>query len=92
MDSDVVVVIVSVGVGLALSFLPFLLVIVAVLLPPRLLKKRIASWTEGKTNQQVWDALEVGATRGGFQLRPATYLHEDELTTHQFPEQAVQLD
>jgi len=71
--------------AIVLTFLivPLLVIVPIVgfgLLPPVLLRKRIEGWTKDRTPWEVWEGLEKGATRGGFQIRPASYLHEEDLS------------
>jgi hypothetical protein len=67
----------------------FLFMALVLFLPPRLTNKKIARWTEGSTCFEAWEAIEKGATRGGFQIRPASFLYEVDKVTPYPPEQAL---
>jgi hypothetical protein len=68
----VVVVVIVIGVSLAALFV----LLGSFVGLPLLLKKRIATWTQGPSSRQAWGAIEQGATRGFFQFFPATFLEE----------------
>ena len=48
---------------------------------PFLYAGKIRRWTEGRTPQEAFDALDEGATRGFIQIRPASYVYEEFFTT-----------
>lgn len=83
------VAIIFVMVGSVAALLPLVFVFVGIFLPPMVMKKRIAAWTEGKTNLQIWESLEQGSTKSWFQIRPASFLYETELATPMSPGQAL---
>ena len=89
MDDSAVPLIGGLLFGIISPLLIFGFVIGIMVLLPLVMKKRIDGWTEGKANPQIWEALEQGATRGWFQVRPASYLYESELATPLPPGQAL---
>lgn len=75
-------------VTLAGSVLMMLALLFGVFGLPLVYGKRIASWTEGKSTLDAWSTIEQGASRGFFQVFPATYLVEEQFQSNRPPRQA----
>ena len=65
---------------LCVAFMGLLLAIGIIALP-FMYAGRIRAWTDNRTPQEVFEALDEGATRGFIQIRPASYVYEEFFTT-----------
>jgi hypothetical protein len=75
----------TMGCLLCIIFVPLSLM----LLLPLAYRKKCLSWTEGRTPAEAYEAIAVGATRGLFQIRPASYLHEVAFKTDKSPAEVL---
>ena len=89
MDAAEILAVVALIAAVVCPFVVGFVALGAMAVAPMLYRGRFAAWTEGAP-REAYDRLADGATTGGFQVFPCSYMVEGHDTTHVAPDVVVE--